>query len=307
MSQRVVSHVLRLAPRPAQAAAPVGAGKTTPRPEVSSPTGVGVGPEDPADGLDGLDLRAYSLMKHGHLPSVYALADRLTADLLAADARLLDPQLRITLPVAYFAVLPACGHLAARVAQGLAAARSDGAAEVRVVRLAKSAVTTIDYAASSADERRSQMLSLSFSLDEPVDGDLVVLVDDVRITGLAEEAAVAALAAQAQPLDIITAYVAAAAPELATDPSVEHALNHSFVSSPLDLLPAIEAGEFALTIRYLKWALGSPDAAQLLRAVPEVLAREMDRGAAASGLWGRPEFEDAHAVLQQRLGAGSHA
>ena len=293
MSQRVVSHVLRRAPHPS---GPAGVG-----------VGVGVGPEDPSDDLGGLDLRAYSLMKHGHLPSVNALADRLTADLLAADARLLDPQLRISLPVAYLAVLPACGHLAQRVAQGLAAARAEGAAEVRVVRLAKSAVTTIDYAAASADERRSQMLSLSFSLDEPVDGDLVVLVDDVRITGLAEEAAVAALAAQARPLDIITAYVAAAAPELATDPSVEHALNHAFVSSPLDLLPAIEAGEFALTIRYLKWALGSAEAAQLLRAIPEALASEMDRGATASGLWGRPEFEDAHAVLQQRLGAGSRA
>lgn len=260
--------------------------------------------DDGPDGLDGLDLTAYSLMKHGHVPSINQLADRLATDLLAAEPRLLDPRLRITLPVAYLAVLPACGHLAHRIALRLTQARQDAAAqpapypaEVRVVRIAKSAVASIDYASSTAQQRREQMSSLSFSLEPGLnlDGDLVVLVDDVRITGLAEQAAVRALAEASRPLEIITAYVAAATPELAADPSVERALNHAVVTHPSELLPAMHAGEFALTIRYLKWALSTQPVAELLREVPAPLAAQMAQGAEHSGLWGRPEYATAQA------------
>lgn len=276
---------------------------------------------DNAAGVDGLDLRAYSLMKHGHLPSIYQLADRLTADLLAAEPRLLDPQLRITLPVAYLAVLPACGHLARRMAQRLTQARqgralpdgSGGAAvvepaQVRVVRIAKSAVASIDYASSTAAQRREQMSSLSFSLEPGLnlDGDLVVLVDDVRVTGLAEQAAVRALASASHPLDIVTAYVAAATPDLAADPSVERALNHAVVTEPSQLLPFMQSGEFALTIRYLKWALSTQPVQPLLQAVPRELSAQMAQGAADSGLWGRPEYAQAEAWFAA-AGAGDVA
>lgn len=262
------------------------------------------------EGLDGLDLSAYSLMKHGHVPSINLLADHLAQDLLDAEPRLLDPQLRITLPVAYLAVLPACGHLAHRMAQRLTEARTsaaknsvtrtDAAAQVRVVRIAKSAVASIDYASATAQERRDQMSALSFTLDPglDLDGDVVVLVDDVRITGLAEQAAVRALAQASHPAEIITAYVAAATPALATDPSVERALNHAVVTEPSQLLPAMRAGEFALTIRYLKWALSTQPVAPLLEALPPELAAQMARGAADSGLWGRPEYAEAHAWFE---------
>lgn len=310
MSRRVVSHTL----------SSLGTG--------GPDAGAGAGAEHGgAPGLDGLDLSAYSLMKHGHLPSINLLADHLTQDLLDAEPRLLDPRLRITLPVAYLAVLPACGHLAHRMAQRLTEARdaaardsagqnsagkdsagkdsaakdsvihTESAAEVRVVRIAKSAVASIDYASATAQERRDQMSALSFTLDPglDLDGDVVVLVDDVRITGLAEQAAVRALAQASRPAEIITAYVAAATPALATDPSVERALNHAVVTEPSQLLPAMCAGEFALTIRYLKWALSTQPVAPLLEALPAELAAQMARGAADSGLWGRPEYAEAQA------------
>lgn len=252
----------------------------------------------------GLDVRAYSLMKHGHLPSIHRLADELTQRIVAEVPPSIDPAVPVALPVAYLAVLPACGHLAARVAEGLRARRPADAARVHVVRIAKDAVTSIDYASSTAQQRREQMAALRFSLDEPVDGELVLLVDDVRVTGLAEEAAVAALLRDGRPRDIVTAYIAAATPDLAADPAVERALNHAAVGHPADLLPAMDAGEFVLTIRYLKWALAHPDAVDLLARIPGPLLTELRDGAVASGLWQRPEFATACRALDLALDTG---
>lgn len=247
-------------------------------------------------GLDGLDPSVYSLMKHGHLPSIRALADQLTQRLVTSAPALLDPNTRVALPVAYLCVLPACGYIAQRVAENLRSLRPAHAEAVRTVRIAKNAVTSIDYASSTLEQRREQLDSLEFSLDEPVNGELVVLVDDIRITGLAERAAVKVLD-EARPREVITAYIAAATPELALDPSVERRLNHTAVHHPGDLLTAMLQGEFALTIRYLKWLLAHPDLEALLPRIPPSVREELASGAAASGLWGRPEFARAHSLL----------
>ncbi|MDR2254396.1 MAG: phosphoribosyltransferase family protein [Arthrobacter sp.] len=257
-----------------------------------------------------LPVQDYSRMKHGDLPATHALADRLSEDLLAAFPVLSDPSQRISLPVAYVAVFPASGHVALRVAERLRAARSgapavwsEGDAGVRWVRIAKDAVTTIDYASSGEQARREQMARLGFSLDTPVDGDVVLLVDDVRITGLAEDTAVAALLEASAPARLITAYIAEAGPRLRRDPSVELRLNQAAIREPEQLLPAMRNGAFALTIRYLKWFLASPGAERLAGELPADVASEMLDGAVASGFEAEPLYSRGLAALRQRVGA----
>lgn len=238
------------------------------------------------------DPEAYSLMKHG---DTYALtqAGRDLADRLLTERPDLATTSRdVILPVAYMAVPPSCYFLAEACAARLSEARGIlRNTPARVTRISKDSVTTRDYAASSQADREAEMKSISFALDEPVEDAIVVLVDDVRVTGLAERTAVAAIM-KGNPEEVILGYVAVVEGELRTTPQVETVLNHYTVTSILDMIPAIEEGHFSLTIRFLKRVLKSSleEVTQFASSVPTSLLDEMIKGAYDSGV----EFAESH-------------
>lgn len=249
---------------------------------------------------DQFEAVAYSLMKHGDSASIHLLGARLGRRLLADSGPLLLAEHAPVFPVAYLAVPPACWYLAAEALSVVNEARSSrGLAPGRLVHVRKDAVTTSDYAASTAAEREAELSGIGFEVGESLNGMVAVIVDDVRVTGLAEQTIVAAVRA-AGPVEILTGYIAVCDPELARAPHVERVLNHGAVTSPLDLLPAIEADQFCLTIRFLKFALASPDLAAFVHQCPQPVLLAMYDGVVATGAG----FADAYAPGVTLLRAG---
>lgn len=240
----------------------------------------------PLDAVTGapFDAHTYSLMKHGDLPSIRTFGSALGHALIEECPWLVTTEQQVVLPVAYLVAKPACFHLAAAVCEVLNAAR-EGLDPARVIHVRKDSVTHIDYAASSAQDRRTDLASIGFRLTEPVRGAVAVVVDDVRVTGLAEQVMVDLLQ-DAGVGQLVTAYVATCEDDLATDPRVEAALNHAAVRSVHDMLPSVHRGDFVPTIRFLKRLLADPGAADFLAACPIELVERFRADAEATG----PDF-----------------
>jgi hypothetical protein len=238
------------------------------------------------------DAATYSRMKHGDLAAAHVLGGRLASAVVAQVPALVTDPAPLVLPVAYLAVPPACLVLAHAVLRVLSAQRvARGLEPGRVIRVAKGSVTHTDYATASEAERRAELAAITFRLDDDVAGAQVLVVDDVRVTGLAEARIVEVLAA-AGPRRLVAAYVAVVQGELASDPSVEAVLNTAAVRSVADLRDAVREGRFTLTIRFLKRLLqADPDERRaFLDACPPALIAEICGGASATG----PEFCAAH-------------
>ncbi|NHN56251.1 hypothetical protein G9U51_10740 [Calidifontibacter sp. DB0510] len=249
------------------------------------------------------EVATYSWMKHGDVRAADVFAARLAARLIAAVPSLVTDSAPLVLPVAWLAVPPSCHVLAERVLARLDDARfGHGNAPGRIVQVHKDSVTHTDYATASQADRAAELSRIGFALSEPVDGAQVVLIDDVRVTGMAEATILRALADSA-PARVVTAYVAVCTPELAASPHVESALNHAAVASILDLVPVVQRGDFRLTIRFLKRALASASLPAFVAAVPRALVEQMYAGALATG----PDFVAGYptgvATLREALGA----
>lgn len=247
------------------------------------------------------DTDSYSRMKHGDADAIDDLGARLADELIAHHAHLVTDDAVPVFPVAYLHVPPSCWFLARAVLARLDAAREAcGLLPGRIVQVHKDSVTHSDYAASSQAEREAELARIGFRLEEPVAGANLVVVDDVRVTGLAERTILAALD-DAGAASTTLAYVAVCEPELATAPHVEAALNHAAISSILQLVPAIEAGRFRLTIRFLKRALASDHLPEFVAAVPRSLVQEMYDGALATGESFVAGYPAGMAVLESAL------
>nr|WP_279538963.1 phosphoribosyltransferase family protein [Allobranchiibius sp. GilTou38] len=252
------------------------------------------------DAHDHFDHTAYSLMKHGDGAAIHGLGVRLGRHLLHEHGDELLADAVPVFPVAYLAVPPACWYLASEALAVVDDARaSRGLPPGRLVHVRKDSVTAGDYAASSEQQRRAELAGIGFEVRESLAGCVAVVVDDVRVTGLAEQTIVSALSS-AEPVTVLPAYVAVCTPQLAAAPYVERVLNHTAVESPLDLLPAIEADRFCLTIRFLKFALASPDLAEFVARCPQPVLLQMYDGVLATGA----AFADAYAPGVATLRAG---
>lgn len=243
------------------------------------------GPVDAVRTTDGelFDTDTYSRMKHGDADAISALGAELAAALIAQHPELVTDETEPTFPVAYLAVRPSCWFLADDVLRRINSSRSaNDRRPGRIVQVHKDSVTHTDYAASTQAEREAELARIAFRLAEPIDGTNCVVIDDVRVTGLAERTVLAALA-QAAPKSLVTGYIAICEPELAASPHVESALNHASITSILQLVPAARAGRFHLTIRFLKRALASPQLPEFVAQVPVELVQEMYDGAVATG------------------------
>lgn len=239
-----------------------------------------------SEGGTPFDVSAYSLMKHGDLEATRAFADLLADLLIERRPELVNERADVVLPVSYVHVPPGCFYLAQHVAMRLSRLRhARGLSSASVVRIHKARLADFNYAASSLAERQAEMASQTFTLDESVDGKQVLVVDDVRVTGMTERVSFMATLADSRPHSVVFSYVAMVCGDLADDPSVESRLNLARVTSILDMLPSIERGEFGLTIRFLKKALASDPKtlAYFARHCPRALLEEMLDGARGSG------------------------
>lgn len=256
------------------------------------------------DGQD-FDRDTYSRMKHGDTAAITALGTKLGQMLIQQVPTLVTDPTEVVLPVAFMTVPPSCYYLSVVVADLINQHRLRlGHAPARIIRIAKDSVTQTDYAASSMAEREAEMQRIDFALDEPITGLHVVLVDDVRVTGLAERTALEAMAHET-PSSMTVAYVAVVEGTLQGSPHVEAALNHATVTSIMDMLPAIQRGDFALTIRFLKRCLKSdPETlGAFLRECPLMLLNHMHDGALSSGSEFVKANRESIALIEKEVGA----
>ncbi|MEX5236142.1 phosphoribosyltransferase family protein [Kocuria arenosa] len=232
------------------------------------------------------DGESYSRMKFGDARALRNLGTDLGKALVSAVPHLVVDDAPPVLPVAYLAVPPACYYLATAVLHVLDAHRAvTGLPSGRITRIHKDSVTRTDYATASAEDRAAELSRIGFTLTDDLTGCHVVVVDDVRVTGLAETAVLGALA-DSRPRSVTLGYVATVEdPVLRADPSVESAMNHHTIRTVTDMIPAIEEENFHLTIRFLKQALAvdAGDRRRLFDACPTALLSDMLAGARASG------------------------
>lgn len=246
-----------------------------------------------ADPRGGLDLADYSAMKHGGTTATQQLAGSVARVLAESVPELTTDPVPPVFPVAYLAVRPACWYLADEVLRGINAERAArGLSLGRIVRVHKDSVTRTDYATASAEARRAELASIRFTLTEDVTGSRLVVVDDVRVTGLAESAILGALQGSGAQ-QIVLAYLATVEGDLAADPSIEARLNTAAAESLDDLAQLASTGGLALTIRMLKRVLGASadERRAFLDACPTDYLDAALEGALATG----QEFCDGYA------------
>ncbi|SDS03782.1 PRTase ComF-like [Paraoerskovia marina] len=242
----------------------------------------------------GLDVAAYSRMKHGSVADLRDFGTAVGQDLVAQVPALVEDPADVVFPVAYLAVRPACWFLARHALDVVDHERSRrGRPPGRIVHVHKDAVTARDYATADAADRAAELASIGFTLRERLDGAQVVVVDDVRVTGSAERTIFAALAAAGdRPRREVAAYVAVMDGAAAHDPSIESRLNLAAAASLDDLAELARTGEMHLTIRMLKRVLGADEGERrrfLAECTPD-LVEEMRAGALATG----PAFVESY-------------
>jgi hypothetical protein len=263
-------------------------------------------PASLTDALTGraFDGETYSRMKFGDARALRTLGTELGEALTSAAPHLIADDAPPVLPVAYLAVPPACYYLAAAVLRVMNARRAAaGLHPGRITRIHKDSVTRTDYATASAEDRAAELSRIGFTLTEDLTDCHVVVVDDVRVTGLAEAAVLEALAG-CRPRTLILGYVATVEdPALRADPSVESAMNHHTITTVTEMIPAIEAGNFHLTIRFLKQLLAADagDRRRILDACPTALLEDMLTGARASGAAFVQGYADGIGALERTL------
>jgi hypothetical protein len=207
----------------------------------------------------GLDIKAYSRMKYGDLEATGSLAEQLHESMVAQAPELTESTEPPIFAVAYKAVPPACYYLSQMCLNLLNETRTGNGLEPgRQIQVYKSRVAATDYAASSELERQAELNGMTFSLEgRDVAGLPMVVLDDVRITGSAEQQMLDVFA-KAKAASITLGYVAMLDTALATvRPSLESELNSYEVKGLGDVLGIIRTGRFALNIRTLKLILSS--------------------------------------------------
>lgn len=243
---------------------------------------------------DVFDSERYSRMKYGDKAATQYFASQLAHVLTQQLPQFVEHETPPEFLVAYKAVPPACYHLSRYCldhinTQRLAAGNEPG----RIIHVYKNRVAGTDYAAASPEARLKELDSIGFSLEgRNIDGKLIAVLDDIRITGAAEYKILEVLEPK-NPSIIGLGYVAVFnQQQAAVSPSVERDLNLSVIKNVLDILPAVAHHNFDLNIRTLKMVLGSEAALreEFLLRIPDELFEQIARGSVDTG----PDFVRAY-------------
>jgi hypothetical protein len=113
-----------------------------------------------------------------------------------------------------------------------------------------------DYGKMSKEDRRKAISSDLFEIDKSVikPNDILIFVDDIKITGSHEERIKEMLEREKIENEIIFIYLAE---YTGSDPTIEHRLNHHSVNNLLDINHIIRNEEFIFNTRVVKYILKS--------------------------------------------------
>lgn len=111
-----------------------------------------------------------------------------------------------------------------------------------------------DYGKMSKEDRKKAISSDLFEIDKSVikDTDILIFVDDIKITGSHEERIIEMLEREKIENEVIFVYLAEYTGD---DPAIEHRLNHHSINNLLDINSVIRNEEFIFNTRVVKYIL----------------------------------------------------
>lgn len=234
------------------------------------------------------DPVAYSRFKYGYTPPGISYGKEL-ADLVWPDlepiAALGEPILIVSAPYRY---LPTASHvIASSLCHELGRRAVERGSEPPVlVPLHKKQVGDSTYAKSSKVDRLKTLEALGLRIDESlVPGSHLLVVDDIRITGVAE----GVTAAYLEPLgpgSIWYLHAASFDREIAVNPEIEDSLNQTVPHTLQSILEEDASETFQLNTRVLRHILETPvplDLQIFLRQAAGSLLEEILRASVGSG------------------------
>lgn len=254
------------------------------------------------------DRVAYSHFKYGFIPPAIEYGKEL-AHLVADRLFALAGTESITIVSAPYKFLrTASEQIAIALRDELTAeAQRRGITPPTLVPLYKAAVGDSSYAKSSMSDRLSMLSTLGLSTDEAqITGHHVLVVDDIRITGTAEQATAAYL----EPLNPASIwYLHAARLDEGIGvayPHLEDEMNQSAAHSLEVILEQVAAGQFALNTRVLRLILETKDGSEFrsfIDAAPISLLEEIHQSALGNGYMYYERYSTTLEVVEYHLQA----
>jgi hypothetical protein len=212
------------------------------------------------------DELSYSRFKHGDGVLAERYGSALAAALLRAAPEVVKGGEPLVIASAPYKYLPTASHeLALHVRRVLNVALAEtGRPPASIGALRMGHVDSQNYATEDVVRRRVLLREAKLSAEGAAfAGRHVLLVDDARITGLAEATAIDLLVTAGARL-VTALHVVEISDGLGTScPDVEHRINHAFVRDLASLLQVFRAERFVLNIRTLKYILGWPEPNEL--------------------------------------------
>jgi len=244
----------------------------------------------------------YSHFKYGYVPPAVEYGKEL-AHLIADRLFTLAGTTPITIVAAPYKFLrTASEQIAIALRDELVIdAQRRGIIPPKLVPLYKAAVGDSSYAKSSMSDRLSMLATLGLSTDESrITGHHVLVVDDIRITGTAEKVTAKYL----EPLNPASVWYLHAArldEGIGVEyPHLEDEMNQSAVHSLEVILEQVEARQFALNTRVLRFILETKGSEKLLAftdAAPRSLLEEIQQSAVGNG----PEYCERYRTTLQLI------
>lgn len=230
------------------------------------------------------DAAAYSRMKYGDADAARRFGKTLAESLVTTYPDVLCDEVPVDFLVAYKAVPPACYYLSQYCLDGINARRALMRREPgRILHVYKTRVAASNYAAASQEARQYELDAIPFTLEgRSLHGKHLVLVDDVRITGVAERKILEVLI-PAAPHRLTLLYLAGFRENVT--PQIEGALNDTAVGGLAEIAAFIKTDCFDLNIRTLKRILSAPaeELANFLDGLSARMLEQLLRGALATG------------------------
>lgn len=170
------------------------------------------------------------------------------------------------------------------------------------VRIYRSKVYAPDYGNMDMEDRRKLIGTEDFYIDEVfVDECNLVVIDDIRVTGLHETMIVNALEL-ATPSSLDFLYYASV-DDNSIPPSIEGQLNFQSIKSLQDLVRLVKSDDYQLTMRALKMILGSNH--EELNAFIDLQQREAIKdiyySSLSNGCHTIPEYAQSIKLLKSKL------
>lgn len=154
-----------------------------------------------------------------------------------------------------------------------------------------------DYGKMSSEERDAAISSDIFSLDTGFisDEDVLVFVDDIKITGSHERRIQELLKRYGIKNEVIFVYLAE---YTGSDPTVEDRLNHSMVKNLTDITRIITEQDFLFNTRVVKYILKNPEFEQFIKYQSRVFQVTLYNLGIMNDYHNNPKFQRAFEVLE---------